>query len=297
MKSLDQFISDWTGKPCDWDGAYGNQCFDLYRMYVQEVLGFPQSPSTGTAGAKTIWDNYLKEYFDAIPNSPEGFPKKGDIVIWGSVYGKFGHVAICTEATVNTFKCFSQNDPEGTLPAIKWYKNYTGVLGWLRAKQQADPVKLQADLLEQQKQVSNLQKQVDGLLVDIKAWETKYNECNAQRIEAGSSSDGFRRQLNDLVAQLAVKLGTRQEVPEILASIDTLITYEDKAAELEKKLAQEETDHHKAISDLEAKISSLESQLVSLKADLKAVKDTQITPSNPPTKWSMLEVIKRILGV
>lgn len=294
MKSLDQFISDWTGKPCDWDGAYGNQCFDLYRIYVQEVLGFPQSPSTGTAGAKTIWDNYLKEYFDAIPNSPEGFPKKGDIVIWGSVYGKFGHVAICTEATVNTFKCFSQNDPEGTLPAIKWYKNYTGVLGWLRAKQQADPVKLQADLDEQRKQVSNLQKQVDGLLVDKGLAEKKYEECNTQRIEAGNSADGFRKQLNDFVAKLASLLGTRQETVEIVSAVETAITFEDKASELEKRIFLEEKEHSQAIKDLGDQLISVKSQLAILESKYKELRSGLITK---PIKKSLIEIIKSLLGI
>lgn len=157
-------------------------------------------------------------------------------------------------------------------------------------------VSCEADLAEQQKQVSNLQKQVDGLLVDIKAWETKYNECNTQRIEATSSSDGFRGQLNALVAQLATKLGTRQEIPEIMATIDTLITYEDANAELQKKLAKEESDHKVAVDTFEAKIKALESNLASLKADFKALKDTQNTSIQIPPSWSILNILKHLFG-
>lgn len=156
---------------------------------------------------------------------------------------------------------------------------------------------LKADLAEQQKQNSNLQTQVNGLLENVKAWETKYNECNAQRIEAGSSSDGFRRQLNELVAQLATKLGTRQEVPEILASIDTCLTFEDANTELEKRLAREEANHKEAVDTLEVKIKALESNLATIKADFKALKDTQITPIKPVNKFSILDIIKKLLGV
>jgi hypothetical protein len=293
---LDEFVAKYTGVPVDFDGAYGNQCFDLYRKYVQDVLGFPQSPSTGTAGAKTIWDNYLKDYFEAISNTPTGYPQKGDIVIWGSVYGKFGHVAICIEATVNTFKCFSQNDPEGALPAIKWYKNYTGVLGWLRAKQQTDPAKLQSELEEQRKQVSNLQNQVNGLLVNISDWSKKYDECNTQRIEAGASADGFRKQLNDFVAKLASLLGTRQEVPEIIASIETAITFEDKAVELDRKLALEVKEHQADVESFGKEIAGLKTQLASLETKYKELKDTQITPTQPTQKYSILELLKKLFG-
>lgn len=187
-----------------------------------------------------------------------------------------------------------------TLERLKlWTAPIEFVERWSKVEVQKseEVVRLESDLAEQRKQVSNLQGQVNGLLTDIKAWEVKYNECNAQRIEAGSSSDGFRRQLNELVAQLASKLGTRQEVPEILASVDTCLTFEDANTELEKKLAQEEVDHQQAIEKLESKIKTLESNLETLKSDLKTLKDTQITPSNPPAKWSILEVIKRILGV
>jgi hypothetical protein len=290
MITLDEFIKKWTGVGIDFDGAYGFQCVDLYRQYVKECLGIPQTPAV--SGAKDIWNNCPG--FEKILNTPDGVPQKGDIMIWGSSYGPYGHVAVVTEATVNTFKCFSQNDPSGALPTIKWYKTYTPVIGWLRAIMPEDITKIKADLAEQRQQVSNLQTQVNGLLADIKAWEAKYNECNTQRIEATSSSDGFRRQLNDFVAQLATKLGTRQEVPEILASVDTLITYEDKASELERRLAKEESDHQQAISALEGKIATLEANLETLKADLKAVKDTAITPVQINSIWStIISMFKR----
>jgi hypothetical protein len=131
--NLNEFILKWTNKICDYDNFYGGQCVDIYRMYVKEVLGFPQSP--GVVGAKDIWNSYLSSHFDRIPNTPTGIPSAGDIMIWGSSYGPYGHVAVVTAATLNTFTCFSQNDPVGALCGLKTYKTYLPTLGWLHPKE------------------------------------------------------------------------------------------------------------------------------------------------------------------
>lgn len=295
--TLKEFITKYDGKFVEYhsfSAGATNQCVDLANQYIVEVLGFSAIIGTNAQDfPKKAGSN-----FTYILNTPTGQPEPGDLMIFKSADG-VGHISIHVSNTnLSLFTSFDQNFPSKS-PCKLTNHNYTNVLGWLRAKgvttENIDQLK--KDLAESNKTKDNLQTQVNGLLVDIKTWETKYNECNTQRIEAGSSSDGFRSQLNTLVAQLATKLGTRQEVPEILASADTLITYEDKAIELERKLAQEEVDHQQAIETLEAKIKTLESNLDTLKVDLKTLKDAQITPSNPPTKWSILEVIKRILGV
>ena len=133
LMNLDEFIAKWTEKKCDWDGAFGSQCFDLYRYYCQDVLAIPQSPATGELGAVAIWDNYLTDYLDKTENTPTGVPQPGDIVIWGTKIGKYGHVAIFTEGTSTKFKSFDCNFPTGSLPHVQDH-TYAGVLGWLRKK-------------------------------------------------------------------------------------------------------------------------------------------------------------------
>jgi hypothetical protein len=132
-----QFIDKNKNKALDWDGAYGAQCVDLARFYWRDVLGINQP--RGVAGAKDFWTNYdsdpnLKNNFNKIPNTRELIPVMGDVMIWGSSYGKWGHIAIVTEGTIDNFTCFSQNDPTGTKSIIKYYKNFNGVLGVLRPK-------------------------------------------------------------------------------------------------------------------------------------------------------------------
>jgi len=126
---LDDFIKKWDGKGIDFDGAFSTQCVDLYRQYVKEVLGYPQSPPV--AGAKDIWDAYLPEYFKRIENTPNGVPDKGDIVIFGTTLGKFGHVSIFVEGNATKFISFDQNYPSGSLCHLQGH-TYSGVIGWLK---------------------------------------------------------------------------------------------------------------------------------------------------------------------
>lgn len=127
--SLDDFIQKYEGKEIDYDGAFGAQCVDLYRAYVKEVLGYPQSPPV--EGAKDIWDTYLPEYFTRIENTPEGLPEKGDIVIFGTGLGKYGHVAIFLEGNLSRFTSLDQNYPTSS-PVHKQGHTYSAVIGWLR---------------------------------------------------------------------------------------------------------------------------------------------------------------------
>jgi len=126
-----EFVDKYTGKGIDYDGKYGNQCMDLYRQYVKEVLNFPQSPPV--TGAKDVWDTYLKDKYDRIDNTPTGVPQKGDVIVWGTVMGEYGHIAIFDNGNTSTFTSFDQNFPIGSLCHLQKH-DYKGVLGWLRPK-------------------------------------------------------------------------------------------------------------------------------------------------------------------
>lgn len=134
--TFDQFISQYLGKKIDWDGFYGGQCVDLYRQYVNDCLGLPQSPGVG--GAAEIWDSASSKYYDFIENDPLAVPNKGDILVWNRrVGGGFGHVSIFIEGDVNSFVSLDQNWP--TLDVVtKTKHNYNNVIGWMRSKTQVE---------------------------------------------------------------------------------------------------------------------------------------------------------------
>jgi len=129
--TLAEFISKYNNKGIDYDGAYGFQCMDVYRQYTKEVVQGKQSPPV--AGAKDVWDTYLSEVYTRTANKPDNSPKPGDVVIWGTQLGQYGHIAICTEADTNSFISFDQNYPIGSVCHLQKH-TYVGVLGWLHPK-------------------------------------------------------------------------------------------------------------------------------------------------------------------
>lgn len=137
-RKYEDFKLKWLGETCDFDGRYGGQCVDLFRMYNKEVLGIKTQPR-GVVGAKDFWDNFesdknLYQNFKKIKNTPTLKFKKGDIVIWSGQYGTYGHIAICDEDSgIWNFNAFSQNDPANSKCAVKTYK-FKYVYGVLRPR-------------------------------------------------------------------------------------------------------------------------------------------------------------------
>lgn len=129
--SLTEFIQQHNGQFVNYDTVYGPQCMDLYRQYVKDVLGFPQSP--GVSIAAQVWYQ-AHPHFDKIACVLGRYPVEGDIVIWQWRYGGTGHVAIVIKANAVGLTCFSQNDPLRSPSIIKEYSSYKYVLGWLHPK-------------------------------------------------------------------------------------------------------------------------------------------------------------------
>lgn len=140
--TLDQFFTKYNGKFIDHDKSWGYQCVDLVRQYIKEVLGWkPYDAIPPIQYAKYAFTNYNKKKFQAIANSPNNFPKEGDIVIWGwswPVTGVAGHIAICSRADARYLLTIDQNYPTGSPVRFVQHYNrvfrhaYRGVLGWLR---------------------------------------------------------------------------------------------------------------------------------------------------------------------
>lgn len=153
--TFDDFIQKYLGKKVDWDGAYGGQCVDLFRQYLHDVLAQPQP--RGVQGAADFWTNYesdsnLHTYFDKVPNTPTGVPKKGDIVLWNkNEGGGFGHVSIFIEGNTMNFTTLDQNWP--TLDKVtKTDHIYRNVLGWFTLKKDEPPTSSpDNNMTEQQK--------------------------------------------------------------------------------------------------------------------------------------------------
>jgi archaellum component FlaC len=188
--TLTEFKNKWLGKPADYDGQYGNQCVDLYRFYVKEVLGYPQSPGVG--GAAEIWDSADPKYYDFITNDPNNLtqhPEPGDIVIWNRrMGGGFGHVAINLRATGTELSLLETDGTTGSGLVQQKIRSYTNVIGWLHPKElMADP--LQVCLTDREK----FWKERDELL----------SALGATDVEGGKSAiAGLKSRITDLTNQL-----------------------------------------------------------------------------------------------
>lgn len=130
-KAYCNFKATWLGKVIDYDGMYGYQCVDLYRLYCKH-LGFPQSPNV--RAAVDIWDTYLEEHFERIPYEPGLIPQQGSVIIWDLSVGDWGHLALfdrkirCRDGFIS----IDQNWPGAGRGIREVEHTYDGVIGWLR---------------------------------------------------------------------------------------------------------------------------------------------------------------------
>src|SRR3990167_6804339 len=126
---IQEFFDKWNSKGIDFDSFYGFQCMDLAHQFAVDVnkQDIPSAPA-----AKDVWNKNCSGY-DKIKNTPEGVPQKGDIVIWGTEIGQYGHIAVFDHGDSNSFTSFDQNWPVGSLCHYQNH-SYKGVLGWLRLK-------------------------------------------------------------------------------------------------------------------------------------------------------------------
>jgi len=124
---IQSFFDFFTGIYCDYDGAYGDQCFDLANAYSRWIGG-----QRFTGATADLIFNQPGDFYTQIPNTLDYVPQKGDIVIWN-----WPHVGIATgnNSDTNQFEVLEQNDPGGSNCHIKLYPNYNGVIGALRPKQ------------------------------------------------------------------------------------------------------------------------------------------------------------------
>lgn len=223
-----EFRAKYLGKKVDYDLAYNSQCVDLIRFYWKEVFAISQPK--GVTGAKDFWTNYetdpnLKNNFDKILNTPNAVPKQGDIVIWSGSYGKYGHIAICDQADVNSLICLSQNDPLGRETHLKTY-NYNFIYGWFSPKGSMDYEKLYNEArIARDNWWSNMSKL-------IKATGLDFTEATAN-----AKTDEAVKRIVDTLAKLK---NADARVTELTQQLNAC---NNNTLELNKKLATEIQTH------------------------------------------------------
>lgn len=242
--TVDEFIAKWNGKALDFDGAYGNQCWDLAAQYSREVVGvqggawevMPTGPNGGAIEVFTVFKAPLGTYYDKIANSPDptNLPKKGDLVIWN--WGTFGHIALCLGATPASISVFEQNSPVGSLCHITNAKQWSGCVGWIRPKSKGDIMNTEAGTELYRTALFREPESTAG----ASQWNGQ-SPAQALRAVRGAEWQSIKGRLDayaTLQAQVA-ELSSRPTKADLEAVVQTANQERDKIAVLETALAEE----------------------------------------------------------
>jgi len=134
--SPQEFIKQTEGHAYDMDGAYGVQCVDGIKKFVQDVYG-ESNFSCGNGWAYGLWTCYgsngVQKYFDKFPFSQA---KEGDWIIWnkGSKGAPKSHVGMFIK-NINSqlVQVYGQN--QNGIKAFNFCNTWNeGILGVLRPK-------------------------------------------------------------------------------------------------------------------------------------------------------------------
>lgn len=107
QKEAINWLNNSIGKQYDFDGYYGFQCFDYSAAYFYYVTGFRLAGE----GAKDIpFANNLNGIATVFKNSINFVAQPGDVVVWGSNFGKgWGHTGVVIAADYYSITVIEQN--------------------------------------------------------------------------------------------------------------------------------------------------------------------------------------------
>lgn len=277
--TIQEFFDKYNGKGLDTDGAYGNQCMDLMHKYCVDVLGLSLSALAAPA-AKDVYLNFDsitgKENFEKIPNTPTGVPQKGDIVLWGTGVGPYGHVAVFKDGDTHSFNSFDQNW-NGHPYCETVNHSYNGVLGWLHPKnlpQDQQPVidelRSQRDsnwnlYQDELKKNTELTQKITDLEGKVNSVQSESNDKTKAIATLNTKIDLLTEAMGkDAVNDhdLAVKLAAyeKEEIEDdffldrlckLLGVSNTNLTEQDKQSLIESEIKKLKTPHDELVKQVE----------------------------------------------
>lgn len=249
--STNDFFKKYDGQKIDYDGFYDGQCVDLYDQFCKDVIN---CPIYLVAGAKDIFTNYPTDYFTRVLNTPDAVPETGDVIIWGSGLGEYGHVAIFSEGDVDSFTSFDQNYPTGSKCHFQKH-NYNSVLGWLH------PVNLTPDQLT----ITIPQKTFEELVNKSSQLDEFVNNGYLNYQSVRDSIEGYQSRVTTLEGRLATAEGELKNREEQVSRLKAQLLDEQK---LHEKDIQALAEINQQLDDLrqsyDSRTKELQSQVITL---------------------------------
>lgn len=233
---FDKYFAERIGVGLDYDGVYNVQCFDLANDYSVNLIGGKAFIGMGAYEIYTNFDNQPgKELYERIPNTPEFVPQKGDIMVWGTGIGQWGHVAICTgEGDTTWFNSYDQNWGSKNAPVTLIKHSYNAVLGVLRPKDQTKVLGgacIRGDVNgDGEVNVTDLMK-LAAYIKNIKPLDEKYI------FNADYNGDG-NVNVSDVVGVAAQVKGVTKKTTKKKAETKKAVTYTVKAGDTLSSIAK-----------------------------------------------------------
>jgi len=276
--TLQDFITQNDGKVLNFDGAYGNQCMDLFEFYNRDVIGNP-TPVAGNA--IDVQNTYPKAYYSWVANTPTNVPEPGDVVIWGNspgLTGQYGHIDVFISGDANAFTGFDQNWPSaedangnGVGVCHRQPHIYQGVLGWLHPISQTPTTGTYVDQATFNKLVHNSGvadslSQYVGLPTNSD-WSIIQPKLDAFKTAISQMNSDF----NAVSADLGLPSGSSKDI--IVSAINKIKA--DKATQDATLINLNNT-----ITQKEGENTTLQNQITSLQQQLKIAQDSLNEPNS-----------------
>lgn len=186
---FDRFVANVNGQKIEVSDATNQwQCMDLAYLWAFS-LNIPKGTIQRLYAYEvfTKANDYTKEFFDVISNTPDGVPQAGDLVIFGTQVGIAGHICIASGVgDTSSFQSLDQNWG-GKQYASMFTHNYAGCLGWLRPKMQAEEC-----IITDQTKIP----QIDNM--EVQAIRSIINDLKASQIALQKATDTLKTQVSEL---------------------------------------------------------------------------------------------------
>ena len=140
--AFNEWLAQADGKKMNLDGAYGQQCVDVFLDYAQYLFGSIWRTTTGWGNAKDLFANSNPSYWQKIANSPDPnhIPQAGDVVVWNAKgTNPYGHIAVVISANSSNITVLQQdgfidynNDGNADGVGHRKVQTWSAVIGWLR---------------------------------------------------------------------------------------------------------------------------------------------------------------------
>jgi len=227
--TLQEFIQKYTNQFVEYhsyDPAAKNQCVDLANQWLVEGLGLEAIIGTN---AIDFPSKAVARGMDWIPNTPDGIPEPGDLIVYE---GTIGHIDIALEGcTKDKVVAFSQNYPTGS-PCVVRTGTYLRpkAVGWLHHEtsdvltvclQQHTELVTKCNTLEET--IKNNQKILEDTQSDLAELQIRLEATNANYQSLIESDKQFFTNLEASLGIVTKKEDTRDDREKaVMAAVSDL---------------------------------------------------------------------------